>query len=287
MKIYKPPAPIEHTSGISSVFLAGSIEMDKAAPWQSQVEAALADLDIIIMNPRREAWDASWRQSIDDDNFRGQVEWELEGLERATWIAVHFDPATKSPITLLELGLFASSGRLIVSCPPGFWRRGNVEVVCARYGVPLLDDLDALIPALRERLGRPPTCGGVRGIDHVQLAMPAGAEAQARAFYGQGLGLRELPKPAGLAGRGGCWFAAGQAQIHLGVEADFRPARKAHPALLAGDLEAAIAHLEGLGIEVRRDEAIAGVRRFFVDDPFGNRVEVIQDAAPRRPHTVS
>jgi hypothetical protein len=80
------------------------------------------------------------------------VEWELDGLQRADVIAMHFDPATQAPITLLELGLFAATGKVIACCPPGYWRRGNVEVVCARYGVPLLSELPALVEAVRERL---------------------------------------------------------------------------------------------------------------------------------------
>lgn len=135
----------------TTVFLAGSIEMGTAAPWQDQLVEALAALDVTFLNPRRPDWDSSWRQSIDDPQFKQQVEWELRGLEHANLIAMYFDPATRSPITLLELGLAAKSGRLVVACPPGFWRRGNLEVVCARYGVPLLPDLDALISAVRDR----------------------------------------------------------------------------------------------------------------------------------------
>jgi hypothetical protein len=100
------------------------------------------------LNPRRPDWDASWRQSIDDPQFRAQVEWELDGLERADRIAMYFDPATRAPITLCELGLHARGGRVVVACPDGFWRRGNVQVVCARYRIPLVSDLDALIAAL-------------------------------------------------------------------------------------------------------------------------------------------
>ncbi len=134
------------------MFLAGSIEMGGAAPWQDELVAALDDLAITALNPRRPDWDASWRQSIDEPQFKEQVEWELRGLEHANLVAMYFDPATRSPITLLELGLVARSGRLIVACPPGFWRRGNLEVVCARYGVPLLADLAALTAAIRAAL---------------------------------------------------------------------------------------------------------------------------------------
>ena len=134
------------------MFLAGSIEMGQAEPWQSVVEEALAGEDVVILNPRRDEWDASWEQSIHNPQFREQVEWELEGQERATAIAMYFAPATKAPITLLELGLFARSGKLVVCCPPGFWRRGNVEVVCARYGVVLVESLSELVEQVRRRL---------------------------------------------------------------------------------------------------------------------------------------
>ena len=127
------------------MFLAGSIEMGLAERWQDRFEAALSQVDVTILNPRRAAWDTSWAQSIDNPEFRAQVEWELAAQERASLIAMYFAPATKAPITLLELGLFARSGRLVVCCPDGYWRKGNVEVVCARYGVPLVADLEALI----------------------------------------------------------------------------------------------------------------------------------------------
>lgn len=152
--VRKPPAPIGDLKGMRSVFLAGSIDMGTAADWQSQLTAALADrADLVVLNPRRDEWDATWEQSIDNPMFRGQVEWELEGLERADLVACYFAPNTRAPITLLELGLHARSGKLIVACPDGFWRKGNVDVVCRRYGVDQVADLDALIAAVAQRLG--------------------------------------------------------------------------------------------------------------------------------------
>jgi catechol 2,3-dioxygenase-like lactoylglutathione lyase family enzyme len=114
-------------------------------------------------------------------------------------------------------------------------------------------------------------------IDHVQLAMPPGAEAEAAAehFYGGLLGLERLPKPEPLAARGGCWFSNGGVVLHLGVEEDFRAARKAHPALLVDDLDALASALERAQLEVRPDHELPGVRRCYVDDPFGNRIELI------------
>ncbi|MGH9494409.1 MAG: VOC family protein, partial [Candidatus Sulfotelmatobacter sp.] len=110
-------------------------------------------------------------------------------------------------------------------------------------------------------------------IDHVQLAIPAGEEDRARAFYGGLLGMIELPKPPELAKRGGCWFASGSAQIHLGVEADFRPARKAHPSLRCVDYEGLKAQLRAAGVEINDDTNIPGVQRCHISDPFGNRIE--------------
>ena len=105
-------------------------------------------------------------------------------------------------------------------------------------------------------------------LDHVQVAAPSGCEEAARAFYGDVLGLRELEKPDALRGRGGVWFE----HLHVGVEADFRPARKAHPAFLVGDLDALAARIG----DVEWDDAVPGVRRFYASDPFGNRLEFVQ-----------
>lgn len=113
-------------------------------------------------------------------------------------------------------------------------------------------------------------------IDHVQLAMPPGREAEARAFYEGVLGVPEVPKPAHLARRGGCWFERQGLKVHLGVEADFRPARKAHPAFLVEDLPALVAALDRAGHAVRTEEPLEGHVRVYVDDPFGNRLELME-----------
>ncbi len=117
----------------------------------------------------------------------------------------------------------------------------------------------------------------ITGLDHIQIAMPAGAEDAARRFYGGLLGLQEIPKPPTLAGRGGCWFQGHGIQIHLGVEAEFRPAAKAHPAFLIADLELLRQRLAQAGVHLAPDDAVPGVRRFYANDPFGNRIEFIQD----------
>jgi hypothetical protein len=137
-------APASYDRYRRSIFLAGSIEMGKADNWQARVIKSLQGQEILVLNPRRDDWDSSWNQSIADPQFREQVEWELRAMEDATHILMYFDPSTKSPISLLELGLHAKSGKLIVCCPDGFWRKGNVEIVCKRYGVTMVDNFDNL-----------------------------------------------------------------------------------------------------------------------------------------------
>lgn len=117
----------------------------------------------------------------------------------------------------------------------------------------------------------------IEGLDHVQLAMPPGGEEHARAFYRDVLGLEEIPKPSPLNQRGGLWLAAEDLQLHLGIEQEFRPARKAHPALLVRDLEAMCSRLAQAGAPVERDDSVATRARAYTEDPFGNRIELIQD----------
>ena len=118
----------------------------------------------------------------------------------------------------------------------------------------------------------------VMGLDHVQLAMPAGKEAEARAFFCDLLEMEEVEKPAGLQGRGGCWFRSPGVAVHVGVADPFIPAKKAHPAFLVGDLNGLANLLSEAGITVKWDTALPEVRRFYVDDPFGNRLELIAAA---------
>jgi catechol 2,3-dioxygenase-like lactoylglutathione lyase family enzyme len=120
----------------------------------------------------------------------------------------------------------------------------------------------------------------VYALEHVQLAMPAGHEDSARAFYAGVLGLPEVPKPPNLAGRGGVWFGRGALRVHLGVESEFRPARKAHPAFLVRHLDLLVERCERAGHAVVADEPLAGCRRVYVSDPFGNRIELMEIVAP-------
>ena len=117
------------------------------------------------------------------------------------------------------------------------------------------------------------------GIDHIQLALPPGQEQAARDFYARLLGLREVSKPPELAPRGGAWFEGDHVKIHLGVEPEFRPARKAHPGLLVSNLKEMIERLADAGVEVIADELLPGYDRIYVNDPFGNRLELLE------PHT--
>ena len=114
----------------------------------------------------------------------------------------------------------------------------------------------------------------VLGIDHVQVAGPPGCEEAARAFYGDLLGMPELPKPEPIRGRGGCWFAAGSQELHIGVEDPFAPARKAHPGLVVSDLGSIRGRFKDSGVAYEDDSKIEGVDRLFVHDPFGNRLEL-------------
>lgn len=116
----------------------------------------------------------------------------------------------------------------------------------------------------------------VLAVDHVQLAMPAGEEERARSFYQGVLGIKEMPKPPHLAVRGGVWFEEGALKIHLGVEKEFRPAKKAHPALLVEGLGELVERCKAAGYEVVSDEPLEGYQRVYVSDPFGNRIELME-----------
>jgi catechol 2,3-dioxygenase-like lactoylglutathione lyase family enzyme len=116
----------------------------------------------------------------------------------------------------------------------------------------------------------------IESLDHVQLAMPAGGEADAASFYSDLLGIPQVAKPPHPAARGGCWFESSQVKLHLGVDPDFRPARKTHPALLVSDLPGLVKRLRVAGVPVRDDEPLDGYERVYVDDPFGNRIELME-----------
>jgi len=144
MKLVTVPETIEHHYKWFdiTIFLAGSIEQDTAEKWQDDIINMLEPYKIRVLNPRRKEWDPTWEQSIKNPEFKKQVEWELNGLATASYIFIYFDPNTKSPISLLELGIAGSYAqeygtRCIVCCPDGFWRKGNIEIFCERQQVQL------------------------------------------------------------------------------------------------------------------------------------------------------
>jgi hypothetical protein len=142
--------PPEDTN-LPFLFLAGSIEMGAAVHWQAEVTQRLQSR-FNILNPRRLDWDNHWEQHCENAHFFQQVSWELHALEKADVILMYFDPNTKSPISLLELGLFARSCKLVVCCPDGFWRKGNVDIVCMHYKIPVHSDLDSCLRHLENIL---------------------------------------------------------------------------------------------------------------------------------------
>lgn len=146
-KIIKPPEPlpVQRVKGIvpRSIFLAGSIEMGKAEDWQSIVTKEVSSYTDYIFNPRRDSWDSSWTQSINNEQFNTQVSWELTAQDISQVILMYFLEDSKSPISLLELGLYANSGKMVVCCPQGFYRRGNVEMICNRFKIPLYGSLES------------------------------------------------------------------------------------------------------------------------------------------------
>ena len=148
-------APNAYNIDKVKVFLGGSIEMGKAEKWQERMVKDFANADVVFLNPRRDDWDWSWEQSINNPKFYEQVKWEQDALEASDIIIINFDPATKSPISLLELGLFASSGKVVCCCPEGFWRKGNVDIICERYGIPLVEDYDDLVRVIGEKIWLP------------------------------------------------------------------------------------------------------------------------------------
>lgn len=157
MKEIKAPQKYHYTE-YPRVFLAGSIEMGNAEKWQSKVVRLLDKTEGFVLSPRRDDWDSSWIQSKDNPQFREQVEWELDALENATYILLYFDPSTKSPISLLELGAFGEGGdldekgKMVVVCPQGFYRKGNVDIFCEKYDILQMETLEEAVEEIKERL---------------------------------------------------------------------------------------------------------------------------------------
>jgi hypothetical protein len=152
MLIIKPPYSLSGIENKFSVFLAGSIEMGFAENWQQKIEIETSRLkNICILNPRRDDWDSSWKQDIEHAEFNEQVNWELSALEQANLIVFYFAPETKSPVSMLELGLFAHTGKVVVCCPEGFWRKGNIDIVCERYNIEQVNNLEEIINKIKQK----------------------------------------------------------------------------------------------------------------------------------------
>ena len=147
-----PPTPIPTDAKRPWVFLAGAIDQGRAEPWQDVVFQYLQDRPGTVLNPRRAAWDATWRQDLEDPRFAEQVTWELDALEAADAILCWLPAGSQAPISLLELGLHARRGRLVVGCPPGFHRHGNVDAVCRRWNIPMAASLQEALQLLDDLL---------------------------------------------------------------------------------------------------------------------------------------
>jgi hypothetical protein len=147
MNIYKPPYELPKDERLS-IFLAGSIDMGNATNWQEMIQNKLQMFDINVFNPRRDDWDNLQEQSANNEYFKKQVNWELDALDKSTWILMYLEPGSLAPISLLELGLYSDTSKLHVVCPDGFYRKGNVQIVCERYGIKLYNDLDSFMNLL-------------------------------------------------------------------------------------------------------------------------------------------
>ena len=148
-KVIKPTTENQNPlNGSIKIFLAGSIEMGAAEDWQGRIEKFLEDQKVTIYNPRRDDWDSSWTQEESNPQFNYQVNWEISKLIDSDVIFMYLSPETKSPISLLELGMFSREQKMIVCCPDGFWRKGNVEVFCTRFKIPMFDDFNKALGSL-------------------------------------------------------------------------------------------------------------------------------------------
>lgn len=146
----KPPH--DYGSNAFTIFLGGSIEMNRAERWQDRIASDLAAEDVVLLNPRRDDWDSSWKQDpTTGTQFYEQVTWELDAQDHADLLVYYFDPATVSPITLLELGAYgyAEPEAVVVCCPPAYFRYGNVRIFCDRHGIVLVESYDELINYLK------------------------------------------------------------------------------------------------------------------------------------------
>ena len=151
--IVTSPQALPSVHDVPRVFLGGSIDMGSATDWQADLIKALSSENVVILNPRRPDWNPAWKPEASEPEFRRQVEWELAALDSADVIVMYLAPGTQSPVSLLELGLHARDGKLVVLCPDGFWRKGNVDITAARYGVTQVATMEELIATVHARIG--------------------------------------------------------------------------------------------------------------------------------------
>lgn len=154
MITYQPPYP--YNKDKYTIFLGGSIDMGNCENWQSRIINDLSNEDVILLNPRRDDFDETQVQSIKNEYFRNQVDWELEGLKNSDLIIMYLMPGTYSPISLLEIGLYTDinsiiNNKILICCPDGFWRKGNIEIICDKYRIPLYEDYESLIEEIKLR----------------------------------------------------------------------------------------------------------------------------------------
>ncbi|MGQ7854968.1 nucleoside 2-deoxyribosyltransferase domain-containing protein [Pedobacter sp. WC2501] len=146
MRTILPPAILAPSN--VSIFLAGTIDMGHSIDWQQKfIDQANKEEtldDVVVFNPRRKSWDHTWTQRIENRQFSEQVNWELDAMENADVILLFLEANSKSPISMMELGLFADSGKLMVCCEEGFWRKGNIDIVCRRKGIDQYNTFDEL-----------------------------------------------------------------------------------------------------------------------------------------------
>jgi hypothetical protein len=146
------PNSIDVASPAMRIFLAGSIDSGMAEDWQSPVVDRLRDLDVVVFNPRRGAWTPGTPLESEPEELRRQINWELDAIERSDLMAFYFATGTKSPISLLELGLIAGRKQAVVCCPPGFWRKTNVDVICDRFDIQQVHSLKDLVDEIKEKV---------------------------------------------------------------------------------------------------------------------------------------
>ena len=155
VKVIKPDSEDQSSGWMATkVFLAGSIEMGAAEDWQVTVPKMFegSNLNVTFYNPRRDDWDSSWTQEQSSLQFNYQVNWEMNKLDNSEIIFMYFSPGTQSPISLLELGAYGGKSDMIVCCPDGFWRKGNVEIFCTRHNIPMFNTMEQAVGALRTKI---------------------------------------------------------------------------------------------------------------------------------------